>query len=214
MSDSFTGQIQGFGFNFAPRNWSFCAGQLVAISQQTALFSLINTFYGGDGRTNFGYPNLTSRSAIGFNMGNGFGVTPYELGTMAGVEDVTLSLSQMPLHSHTADFTPASGGGAVSTTVKATTEDGESATPSAGSYLATTVPGPAGPDQPEKIYRTTTPTAGSLVDLGGVSSSGGGSAGGTVTVHNAGGGAEIENRAPFTAINFSMCIEGLYPQRN
>ncbi|XOV78787.1 MAG: phage tail protein [Aestuariibacter sp.] len=214
MSDAFTGQIQGFGFSFAPRNWALCAGQLVNISQQTTLFSLLGVFFGGDGRTSFGYPNLTSRSAVGFNMGGGIGVTPYQMGTMYGFEDITLTLQQMPVHTHTADFTPAGVAAGITTSVKATTEDGESASPSDGSYLATTVPGPAGPDQPEKIYRNTAPSAGTLVHLGGVSSSGGGSSGGTVNVHNAGGGTSVENRMPFTAINFSICVEGLYPQRN
>ncbi|XOV78788.1 MAG: phage tail protein [Aestuariibacter sp.] len=214
MSDAFTGQIQGFGFQFPPFQWAFCGGALISISEQSALFSLLGTFFGGDGRVTFGLPNLTSRTPVGYNMGGGIGVTPYPMGTMYGFEHITLTLLQLPVHNHTADFTPVGGGSAVTTKMHATTEDGESASPSAGSYLATAVPGPAGPDQPEKIYRNTAPTAGTLVDLGGVSSSGGESAGGTVTVHNAGNSSAVENRSPFTAVNFSICLEGLYPSRN
>jgi microcystin-dependent protein len=90
----FIGQIGIFGFNFAPRGWALCSGTLLAITQNTALFSLIGTTYGGNGQTTFGLPDLRSRTPIMF--GN---LT--SMGEMAGVENVTLTTSEMPDHTHT-----------------------------------------------------------------------------------------------------------------
>lgn len=98
MSEPFLGQIMLVGFNFAPVGWAFCNGQLLSISQNTALFSLLGTTYGGDGVSNFALPDLRGRAAVGF--GNGAGFTPYTLGEITGTETVTLTASQMPAHSH------------------------------------------------------------------------------------------------------------------
>ena len=98
MSQPFIGQIQSFGFNFAPRGWAFCNGQLLAIAQNTALFSLLGTTYGGNGQTNFALPNLQGRTSMHF--GQGPGLSPYTIGQQAGVETVTLNVSQMPMHNH------------------------------------------------------------------------------------------------------------------
>jgi microcystin-dependent protein len=98
MSDPFLGQIQAFGFNFAPRGWAMCNGQLMSISQNTALFSLLGTFYGGDGVTTFGLPDLRGRVAV--HQGQGPGLSPYVIGQAAGTENVTLLQSQMPAHTH------------------------------------------------------------------------------------------------------------------
>ncbi len=92
--------IMMFGGNFAPRNWAFCAGQLIAISQNTALFSLLGTNYGGNGTTTFGLPDLRSRVAIG--AGQGPGLANYALGEMSGFENTTLLQTQMAAHTHTA----------------------------------------------------------------------------------------------------------------
>jgi microcystin-dependent protein len=96
--EPFIGQIMMFGGNFAPRGWALCQGQLLPINQYTALFSLIGTFYGGDGRTTFALPNLQGRCAIG--MGNGPGLTPRQIGQVTGQEMVTLNQTQMPSHTH------------------------------------------------------------------------------------------------------------------
>jgi len=87
-----------FGFNFAPRGWAFCDGQLLPISQNTALFSLLGTTYGGDGRSNFALPNLQGASALA--PGQGPGLSPRTLGEKGGAAAVTLLESQVPAHSH------------------------------------------------------------------------------------------------------------------
>lgn len=87
------------GFNFAPRGWALCDGQLLPISQNSALFSLLGTTYGGDGRTNFGLPDLRGRTAV--HVGNGPGLSPYRWGEKGGAERVTLNLNQIPSHAHT-----------------------------------------------------------------------------------------------------------------
>ena len=99
MSEPFIAQIVMFGGNFAPRAWAFCDGQLLPISQNTALFSLLGTTYGGDGRTSFALPDLRGRAAIGPR--NGPGLSTYQLGQRGGVETVTLNQTQMPAHTHT-----------------------------------------------------------------------------------------------------------------
>jgi microcystin-dependent protein len=98
MSEPFLGEIRTFGFNFAPRGWAFCNGQLLSISQNTALFSLLGTFYGGNGQTTFALPDLQGR--VGIHQGQGPGLSPYELGEVSGSETVTLTSAQMPTHSH------------------------------------------------------------------------------------------------------------------
>jgi len=103
MSEPFLGQISMFGGNFAPRGWAYCDGQLLAISQNTAVFSLLGTTYGGDGRTTFGLPDLRGRVAV--NRGNGPGLSDYRLGQRGGVERTTMNTPQMPAHSHTATTT-------------------------------------------------------------------------------------------------------------
>lgn len=98
MSQPFVGQLMCVGFNFAPEGWALCNGQLLSIEQNTALFSLIGTFYGGDGRTTFALPNLQGRVPV--HMGNGLGLTPYTVGEQYGVENVTLQIPNMPTHTH------------------------------------------------------------------------------------------------------------------
>ena len=104
MSEPFLGQITAFGFNYAPRNWAQCNGQLLAISQYQALFSLLGTTYGGDGRTTFGLPDLQGRAAL--HMGAGPGLTPRTIGEKSGAETNTLNVNQLPSHTHT--FAPPS----------------------------------------------------------------------------------------------------------
>lgn len=98
MSEPFVAEIRIFAGNFAPRGWAFCNGQLLPISQNTALFSLIGTTYGGDGRTTTALPNLQGR--IPMHPGRGPGLTPRRLGEKTGGETVTLSEAQMPHHTH------------------------------------------------------------------------------------------------------------------
>src|SRR5208283_4419189 len=96
--DPFIGQITLFPFNFAPLGWALCEGQLLPISQNVALFDLIGTYYGGDGRSNFALPDLRGRVPIG--QGQGSGLSSRAIGSQQGVETVTLTATQSPPHSH------------------------------------------------------------------------------------------------------------------
>lgn len=98
MSSPFLGEIRIFTYVFAPRGWADCNGQLLTIQQNTALFSLLGTFYGGDGRTTFALPNLQARVALGTGQGNG--LSPYDLGQVGGVPTVTLASADLPQHTH------------------------------------------------------------------------------------------------------------------
>lgn len=105
MSNPFLGSIILFGGNFAPRGWAFCNGQLLAISQNTALFSLLGTTYGGNGQTTFALPDLRSRVPV--HQGQGPGLSQYDLGQVGGVEAVTLIATEMPPHAHSQPATNA-----------------------------------------------------------------------------------------------------------
>lgn len=99
MAEPFLGQIMIVGFNFAPVGWATCDGQLLPISQNTALFSILGTTYGGNGTTNFALPNL--RDATPLHLGQGPGLSNYFLGQSGGTPTVTLTTSQLPQHTHT-----------------------------------------------------------------------------------------------------------------
>lgn len=96
--DPFIGEVILFAGNFAPRGWAFCDGQLLPINQYSALFSILGTTYGGDGRTTFALPDLRGRVPI--HEGHGPGLSDYRLGAKGGQEHVTLTLNQMPSHNH------------------------------------------------------------------------------------------------------------------
>src|SRR6476619_4543460 len=98
MAEPFLAEIRMVSFNFAPRGWALCNGQLLSIAQNTALFSLLGTTYGGDGRTTFALPNLQSR--VPMHFGTQPGGPSYSLGQQAGVEQVTLVITEMPAHIH------------------------------------------------------------------------------------------------------------------
>jgi microcystin-dependent protein len=98
MSDAFVGEIRIFGFNFAPTGWALCNGQLLPISQNTALFSLLGTTYGGNGQTTFGLPNL--QGCAGVQSGQAPGLSNYDLGQVGGESAVTLTPNQIPSHTH------------------------------------------------------------------------------------------------------------------
>lgn len=100
MGSPFVGELRLVGFNFAPVNWAQCQGQLLAISQNTTLFQLIGTTYGGDGQNTFALPNLASRIPV--HQGTGSSNTPYVMGQTGGAESVTINLNQFPQHNHAA----------------------------------------------------------------------------------------------------------------
>ncbi len=117
MADSFVGEIRAFPFNFAPYGWAFCNGQLLPISQNTALFSLIGTFYGGNGTSNFALPNLQGCGALDY--GNGAGLTERVIGETGGSTTVTLITTEIPAHTHS---------------LKSATTTGNAANPSGNSF--------------------------------------------------------------------------------
>jgi microcystin-dependent protein len=107
MSEPFIGEITLSAGNFAPKGWAFCQGQLLAIQQYSALFSILGTTYGGDGVTTFALPDLRGRAPLGF--GQGPGLSSYVLGQASGAQAVTLNVNQLPAHTHALMATAASG---------------------------------------------------------------------------------------------------------
>lgn len=137
-TEPFVGEISYVGFNFAPRGWAKCDGQLLAISSNQSLYSLLGTAYGGDGRTTFGLPDMRGRVPV--HQGSVPGGSNFIMGQKGGVEGATLTLNQMPAHSHvaTAASTSAStvaGGSSATSTLKAANAD-PSASTAAGNSLA------------------------------------------------------------------------------
>lgn len=154
--DPFVGQLMCVGFNFAPKGYAFCDGKLQSIQQNAALFSLLGTTYGGDGRTTFALPDLRGRSPIG--MGNGPGLNPVVQGEASGSQQVTLQVGQMPAHNHILAASGTATSTAPSGLVPATTSDSAAgaevsaygaATP--GVSLAGNACGLAGGNQPFSI---------------------------------------------------------------
>ena len=153
MADPFVGEIRIFGFNFAPTGWALCNGQLLPISQNTALFSILGTTYGGNGQSTFGLPNLQGSAPL--QQGQGVGLSLYDLGQLGGESAVTLITSKLPLHSHV----PGCLGGAGNVTSPAGTvwasakvgkqaENRYSATPGAGVLMAAQAAAVVGSDSP------------------------------------------------------------------
>lgn len=200
MDSPFIGQIQSFGFNFAPRDWVFCRGQLMSISSNQALFALIGTAFGGDGRSTMGLPNLNGRTAVGTGQAAG---SPFHWthGEMGGGDSRALTVSEMPAHSHPSQFELTSSG------LQASVHDGDSETPSAGAFLAkATPPRAAGADKPEKIYSSN--LGDNPVLLGGLTVNG------EVTVGVAGQGAPFTVVQASLAVNYSIALQGVFPSRS
>jgi microcystin-dependent protein len=110
MADPYLGEIRMFGGNFAISGWALCNGQLLSIAQNSALFSILGTYYGGDGIQTFGLPDFRGRAPV--HQGQGNGLTPYTIGESTGAQSVTLTMQQLPVHTH--QYTPQAnnGGGA------------------------------------------------------------------------------------------------------
>lgn len=107
MADPFVAEIRIFPFSFPPKGWAFCNGQIMPISQNTALFSLLGTVYGGDGKSTFALPNL--QDSVPLHPGQGQGLSLYDLGQQGGAETVTLLESELPFHTHTYGVTEEQG---------------------------------------------------------------------------------------------------------
>lgn len=99
MTNAFTGEIRLFGNSFAPRDWATCDGQLMSIAQNTALFAIIGTYFGGDGRVTFALPNFQGRTGV--DQGTGPSLSPYVMGEAVGTQQITLIQTEMPMHNHT-----------------------------------------------------------------------------------------------------------------
>ncbi|MEH6656254.1 phage tail protein [Leeuwenhoekiella marinoflava] len=187
--EPFIGQIQPFGFNFAPRGWAKCDGQLLAISSNTALFSLLGTTYGGDGVTTFALPDLRGRSIV--HIGHGPGLSTISWGERGGVEQLYITQANMPSHSH------ALIDGVANVTVATTNNENVTSETGGG----TNGLGTSG-SMPE-IYREDG-TSGDR--LGGVHISG--------TTTASGGNIPVEIRNPFLGINVCIAEFGIFPSRS
>jgi len=178
-------EIRIFAGNFAPRNWFFCQGQLLAISQFQALFSLLGTIYGGDGRTTFALPDLRGRVPLG--PGNGPGLSSYRQGQKGGVEQNILNVTQLPSHTH-------------NTVINVSSGNASSSTPTAGASIATPGTGSGRSFSPTLGFDNATPN----VALNPRS----------VTVGNTGANQGVENRQPWSALHYIICYQGIFPSRS
>lgn len=197
------GEIRLFASNFAPRNWAYCAAQVVQIRANTALFSILGATYGGDGSNTFMLPDLQGRVAIG--AGQGTGLTNYNLGTKAGTETVTLNTTQLPAHNHQAIAQPGIGSGTVK--VMAVGNAGGASSPG-GNYI--------GQDTGNAL--TSYATGGSIVTMDSrsiqitnVVATGSPA---SVTLAANGGNQPHSNMQPYTVLSYIICMYGIFPSRN
>ena len=184
-TEPFIGEIKIFGFGFNPRGYQLCQGQIIPIAQNTALFSLLGTTYGGNGQTTFGLPDLRSRTPVG--QGQGPGLRDVALGEVAGTESVILNITQMPQHTHAATAT---------STLYAEGGNGTGPNPAnkllaglAGLYIA------PDPNVQNKAMATESVTT-------------------AVTNAIAGGSQPFGILNPYLGINYSIATEGIFPSRN
>jgi microcystin-dependent protein len=183
-TEPFIGEIKIFGFNFAPRGYQTCQGQILSIAQNTALFSLIGTTYGGNGQTTFALPNLQGRVPIG--QGQGPGLPNYVIGEAAGTPNVTLLTSNIPSHIHTLSN--------VSVKIKASSGNADESVPE-GNFPATTI-------NPTYSGNGATPN----VFTGGTTVSG--------TTDITGGSLPLSIMNPYLVMNYSIATQGIFPSRN
>lgn len=177
--------------NFAPVGWAFCAGQLLPIAQNAALFSLLGTTYGGNGQTTFGLPDFRGRVPVG--AGQGPGLSNYNLGEMSGTENVTLLITQMPAHLHTVSLTLA---------ISASNARAATSVPAANSSLAATYD--ISNDNPIAGYNTSAPNT--PLNIGGNSLNG--------NTGIAGGNQPHSNMQPFLSVNYCIALQGIFPSRS
>ncbi|MFA4867117.1 MAG: tail fiber protein [Pedobacter sp.] len=184
------GEIKMFAGNFAPRTWAFCQGQIMPIAQNTALFSILGTTYGGDGQTTFALPNLAGRVPVG--AGQGPGLSYIDLGEVSGSENVRITINELPGHTHIATS---------NVTLKASGSPANTAIPVAGTALA------AAKDintDAVSIYSTGTPDVNLNPASGAV----------TTTVQPIGNNLPFSIRNPYLGMNYIICLNGIFPSRN
>ncbi len=192
-AEPFLGEIQMFAGDFAPRNWHFCDGATLSISQFQELYSIIGTTYGGDGQTTFALPDLRGRVALA--PGTGPGLTSRREGQRGGVQEVVLELADLPTHSHQATME-------IEAKLGAATDQGTQSSPAGGVLLASGYD--AEKDVPINNYTepgsTTVPLSGAHLDV-------------TTTLSPAGGSEAHPNEMPYLALNYIIAIQGLFPPR-
>jgi len=187
-----------FGGNFAIRGYALCWGQIISIAQNSALFSLLGTTYGGNGQTTFALPDLRGRAPIG--TGNAPGLGNYDLGQLAGTTSTTLTINNMPAHTHTAVST-------IAAAVAANTTAGTTNTPASGAGLAMPPSIGSGPSAAQiKIYAA--PDSANTTPLGGVTTTGG------VTIGVSGGTQPFSIQNPYLAMSWLIATVGIFPSRN
>ncbi|MCK5146167.1 phage tail protein [bacterium] len=204
MAEPFLGEIRLFPYNFAPKNWVECAGQLLAIGENQALYSLLGTMYGGNGRTDFGMPDLRGRVPISY--GQGPGLPSYPMAHTGGSYALQLNIGNMPEHSHTASaqttVVPQSAGSAK---IKGANDPADKDQVE-GNYLAST--------SGTNLYRTSSrdfkEMAAGAIELTDPTFT----ASTDVTINNTGGGNIADNMQPYLAMRYCIATEGLYPQRS
>jgi microcystin-dependent protein len=186
-ADPFVGELMLAGFNFCPRGWAPAEGQLLSINSNQALFSLYGTTYGGDGRNTFGLPDLRGRAPL--SQGTGPGLSQVNLGQKSGVEQVTLTVNQLPNHNHAAT--------AVST-LHATSNTANQNAAENGILASSSSFGGT------PLYHAAPPDV--ALDASSVST--------TVDVGNSGGGQAVGIRNPFLGMQWCVSLQGNYPPRN
>ncbi len=185
--------VTQFGANWAPRTWSLCAGQLLAISSNTSLFSIIGTMYGGDGRTTFALPDLRGRCALG--TGAGPGLTPRAAGQHFGTETVTLTSLNLPSHNHAVIVQSA---GHVAVPVNTETGSADEVSPGAGVLTNSGGDVYASAPTANAMYSgSPMPVAGLQVETGLM-----------------GGNQSFNNMQPSLAISYIICTQGIFPSRS
>jgi microcystin-dependent protein len=202
--ETFIGMIAMFGFNFAPRDWAFCAGAILPIGQNTTLFSLLGTTYGGDGRVTFALPDLRGRSpmAPGRHPGS---LYDWRLGQKAGAETHTMTIQEMAAHTHDAAFTPDGSGGAASGTLTAKSGGAGSPNPTTGDFIS------GGGNS--AIFGTGGGFGTTDVELDGLTITGGGG-GGSVVVDVTGASRQFSIIQPVLTVNCCISMLGIYPARS
>lgn len=199
-SDPYIGSICITAATFCPADeYVEANGQLLSIAEYQSLFSLLGDIYGGNGTSTFGVPDMRGRTPVG--VGTGTGLTPVVRGQKRGIDVMTLTLQQLPKHSHTASFTPDGGS---STSIHASTKLATKPQAATGDYIASN--NPLGGAPKFIAAGDAEPT----VALGGVS---GGGAGGTVQVGTAGNSQAFANYPPQQALKYCIAVSGLYPRR-
>ena len=188
MADPYLAEVRILPGNFAPKGWALCNGQLMPISQNTALFSLLGVTYGGDGKSTFALPDLRGRVAVG--QGQGPGLSPYQMGEVTGTENTTLLSTQMPSHTHVPTLSVTAALHAEGINGTDNNPNGKMLASGTGIYVA--------PD----VANNRTMAAESIV----VTSS--------LTIAQTGGSQPFSILQPLLGVNYSIAIEGIFPPRN